>query len=78
VINGTLPNEEYANFWMAAGYTLNPQSYIGHNSVTTCSESVSSINSNNDGSIFPVVYLSPNVYVVSGTGTEANPYIIAK
>ncbi len=28
--------------------------------------------------VLPVVYLSPSVYVVSGTGTEADPYIIAK
>ncbi len=38
----------------------------------------SSNNINFGYQVRPVVYLSPNVYVVSGTGTEADPYMVAK
>jgi len=83
---GTLPEYYWKNL---NEYYLNADSYNwllkDHEYTMTQYDTSTSLyiinslaNANNEGyPLRPVVYLDPSVYVVSGDGTEANPYQIA-
>ncbi len=62
----------------ASNSTQNIRILNGYSSSSLYGSVPASIPAGNPGSVLPVVYLSPNVYVVGGDGTEATPYQIAK